>query len=529
MIKTKIKQNNPNNPYEERTGLVYVRVSSKRQETQGTGLQSQEGRCIKELELMKVPYKETFPDSYSGGGDFMLRPAMRDMIAYIDAHPYEKFIVVFDDISRFARDVVYHIKLREVFRSRDVMLKCLNYSFDESDEGWYSELILSGKAELDRRQNRRQVIQKQKSRLELGYWSFASRKPYKMTKDPLHGNILKLQYPEAGWLKEAMEGFADGRFIRKIDACKFLLKKGYWKKQSVEKYIDNFSLLCKDALFAGYIEYPEWEVERRKGHHEALISLETYNLIQKRLRNEGLGKRIRVDISKDFPLRGLSLCAYCSKPLTGAWSKGRKQKHPYYFCQNKICLYKGKAIRKKDIEESFDNLLKKQILKGKAEVVLKRVFDSEWMEEISNLELSQHTQVKNKKDLEDQLSELVKLSTRAKDQSIRNAYEREMRDVSDKIIQIEDDFLPNFDTKVPYRTALDKATGLLKSPYKVWKDLDVIEQHSLFYFIFDTKIPYDIKEGYRTDSIPTAIRLFEEFATANSCDVEMGGIEPPCK
>jgi hypothetical protein len=52
------------------------------------------------------------------------------------------------------------------------------------------------------------------------------------------------------------------------------------------------------------------------------------------------------------------------------------------------------------------------------------------------------------------------------------------------------------------------------------QELDTREQHSLFYFIFDAKIPYDIKEGYRTDEIPTAIRLFEEFVTTNSHDVD---------
>lgn len=58
--------------------------------------------------------------------------------------------------------------------------------------------------------------------------------------------------------------------------------------------------------------------------------------------------------------------------------------------------------------------------------------------------------------------------------------------------------------------------------------LNVNEQHRLFYFIFEEKVAYDMQEGYRTDKIPTAAKLFEAFAAESSTDVEMGGIEPPC-
>jgi len=50
-----------------------------------------------------------------------------------------------------------------------------------------------------------------------------------------------------------------------------------------------------------------------------------------------------------------------------------------------------------------------------------------------------------------------------------------------------------------------------------------------FYFIFEKKLLYSKNEGYRTAEIPSAIRLFEDFATSNTHDVEMTGIEPVCR
>ncbi len=529
MLKGIRKNNNYTNPLEGREGLVYARVSSKRQAIDGSGLESQEGRCIKELQGIGVPYVKTFPDSYTGGGDFMNRPAMREMLAYIDSHPHKKFLVVFDDLKRLARDTEYHLKLRALFKVKDVVLKCLNYNFEDSPESRFVETVLASGAELERHQNRRQVVQKQKARLELGYWAFPSQRPYKMEKDPIHGRILKLQYPEADWLKEAMEGFATGRFLRKIDVCRFLVEKGFWTKQRPERYIDKITDMLKDPLFAGYIEYPEWEVERRKGHHEALITLDTYNLIQKRLKNEGLNKRIRKDISEDFPARGLSLCYYCSKPLTATWSRGRNKKFAYYFCQNKNCEFNRKSIRREDIEQSFKNVLKRQKLKTETSLLIEETFEGVWKEEVSDIKKIQVELGKKKIELESRISELTALVIGAKVQSVRDAYERQIESLANEIANLADNSVDSDDFSVPYRTAIEKVTDFLVNPYDVWEKLDVREQQNLFYFVFDQKIPYDLKEGYRTDRIPCATRLFSEFVGINTLDVEMPGIEPGCK
>ena len=49
------------------------------------------------------------------------------------------------------------------------------------------------------------------------------------------------------------------------------------------------------------------------------------------------------------------------------------------------------------------------------------------------------------------------------------------------------------------------------------------EKQRFFFFIFDQNLAYGWKEGYQTGNNPIATRLFEEFASANSMDVEMRG------
>ncbi len=512
------------NSYTGRVGLVYARVSSKKQELEGHGKEGQENRCLNDLEAIGTPYDKSFLDTFTGGGDFMKRPKMREMLAYIDTHPHKKFLVVFDDLKRFARDTEFHLKLRAAFKARDVVLRCLNYNFDESPEGRFAETIMAAQGELERFQNRRQVIQKQRARLDAGYWPFGAKKGYVMVKDALHGKLSTPHPTEALLLKEALEGFARGIFIRRIDACRFLVEKGFWKRPP-EKYIDRFSAMVKDSFYAGYIEYEQWDVARRLGHHKGIISLETFEINQKRLGKDAFNKRIRIDTSPDYPLRGLVVCI-CGQHLTAAPSKGRRKSYPYYVCHNKSCEFYGKSIRKADIEEKFDLILKKQGLKPEVEKLVTVVFDRVWGEKINTLHENSALLLQEKRGLEEKAKQLTDMVLGAKSGSLKNVYETQLEEVARKIEEWDEQTIEGVDLTIPYRTALNKATGLLRNPYIIWKNLEVGEKQKLFHFIFERKLIYNKKEGYRTAEISSAIRLFEEFAVQNTDYVDPAGFEP---
>lgn len=149
--------------------LIYCRVSSTRQRTEGSGLESQEHRCRQYAESKGYAIEAVFPDDVSGGGDFMQRPGMRAMLAYLDAQKGEPKVVVFDDPKRLARDTEFHIKLRREFAERGATIECLNFNFEDTPEGRFVETVIAAQGELERHQNRRQVIQKMKARVEKGY------------------------------------------------------------------------------------------------------------------------------------------------------------------------------------------------------------------------------------------------------------------------------------------------------------------------------------------------------------------------
>ena len=153
--------------------VIYCRVSSEKQVKDGNGLDSQEHRCREHASSLGLEVEEVFRDEGISGGLFD-RPAMHALIKYLDVNWQTKYVVIFDDLKRFARDVKVHLKLKSEFLGRDAKLQCLNYNFDDSAEGEFVETIFAAQNELERKQNRRQVCQKMKARIERGYWCFFS-------------------------------------------------------------------------------------------------------------------------------------------------------------------------------------------------------------------------------------------------------------------------------------------------------------------------------------------------------------------
>ena len=97
-----------------KTAVIYCRVSSTKQKNCGDGLHSQEHRCrdYAASRGYTVAPNAVFHDDVSGGGDFMKRPGMVAMLAYLDRQPHGT-TVIFDDLKRFARDTIFHLKLRQ--------------------------------------------------------------------------------------------------------------------------------------------------------------------------------------------------------------------------------------------------------------------------------------------------------------------------------------------------------------------------------------------------------------------------------
>lgn len=342
----------------KKKAIIYCRVSTKKQAIEGEGLESQEVRCREFAERNGYEVMAVFTDEASGGGDFMKRPGMVALLAFVSAQPDEQFLVIFDDLKRFSRDKKFHQILRETFNALGAQRYCLNHKFEDTIENEFVEDLLSLTNDLERRQNARQVSQKMRAHMQQGRWKLPAQRGYRYEKHPEHGRLITPIEPVSSVHKEALEGYASGRFQTQAEIRRFLEAQPDYPKNAkgrVEQQRVTDMLDC--ILYAGIIDYPEWGIRNVEGKHQALISLETFEKIQERRKGKSIAPA-RKNINLDFPLRGSVCCSDCGNAYTSCWSKEKLKHYAYYLCDTRGCASYRKSIRRDDIEGQFAELVR---------------------------------------------------------------------------------------------------------------------------------------------------------------------------
>jgi len=510
--------------------LIYCRVSSQQQVLNGNGVDSQEKLCRDYCRSKGYEVVNVFKEKGVSGGIFD-RPAMQELLEYLDKHTETNYVVIFDDLKRFARDVQVHFRLRKELDLRGAKPESPNFVFEDTAENKFVETMLAATAELERNQNKRQVIQKMKARISQGYWCFCPPPGLKYKKVSGHGKILEAEEPLATIYKEALEKYADDYFITQVDVKKFI--RGKYKEYGIKRRLSNHGTkrILTELLYTGYLEYPKWDVERLKGNHKGFISIETFKRIQDKLESNKKKSR-RKDYSEDFPLRGLVLCSHCGKPLTASWCKGKLKYYPYYACKQSSCEFCWKAIPRKSIEEEFESLLSvegsiKKVYLDLSRAVLFDVWGNrELMEENHKKRL--HTELG---DIESQLDSATDRLFRATDDILVGVYEqkiKELKQYKDSLqFKIQNTGTLNF-TKEKFGTSLDKVFDVLEKPLDTWRKGDSVLKQTVVYMYFSVLPVYDKENGFGTPSFDCTINVLRGSGSEECRLVEMGGIEPPC-
>ena len=197
-----------------------------------------------------------------------------------------------------------------------------------------------------------------KARMQLGYWVHNAPVGFRYQTVKGHGKLLKPDEPHASTVREAIEGFAIGRFQTQAEVKRFLESKPDYPHNKNGKVRDKrVTDLLTNPLYVGYICSEVYELNWLKGQHEPLISMATFEKVQKRLETTGYAPA-RADIGEDFSLRGFATCGDCGSNLRSSWSKGKTKYYPYYLCQSKGCESYGKSIPRDKIEGAFADVVK---------------------------------------------------------------------------------------------------------------------------------------------------------------------------
>ncbi len=519
--------------------VIYARVSSEKQVREGNGLKSQEISCRQYCERNGYHVLKVFKDKGITGAKYE-REAYLEMLEYLKAIG-GKIILVVDDFSRLGRDIEVNARILRDMDLLDVRMESPAGRYESTPEGKVLFNMKTVLSQYQREANAKQVNDRMQARLLNGYRAVGS---CALGYEPTECSGLHRPYiPVAPVIKQALEGYASGQFNSYVEVARFInshqLKRRLTKQQIREgkknsgEYIALDSDGVKDHVldqawyYAGFIENEKFGVTRRKGQHDAIISVETMELIEKRLRGERLPV-YRKNINQYFPLRGHVLCPSCQKPMMGSFCGGRKQEYGYYYCQQFTCEMKNKNARYEVVHGEFEDLLMalqpKEELLERATAILKGV----WKEELNRHGQQRAEWKRQLMALENQLEQYVEELVTNKDKSTREIIQRKINEFSrEKAIlerKVEDGRADDSD----FETVLDTLINFLKNPLNLWKKGDLERKQLIQRMIFPEGLIFEIKgRKFRNPAKARVFAFIGELQPEKAGVVGPEGLEPP--
>ena len=487
--------------------IIYCRVSSQAQVKKGDGLNSQETRCREYAKNRGYEVVEIFHDE-GISGSLIDRPKFKEMLGYLKRHAKtEQYIVIIDDISRLARDVEIHIELRRSILNAGGKLESPSLEFGEGSDSRLIEHVLASVAAHGREKNAEQVKHRMHARMQKGYWVFHQPMGYKFAARAGHGKVLVQDEPIASLVKEALEGFAIGRFSSISEVANFMAThRDLPAHLRGSLYLTCIREMLERVLYTGNIEYRPWNITLRPGHHEALISMQTYNKIQERLKVKSIAPQ-RADIHLDFPLRGFVLCHSCQRPMTACWSAGRTERYAYYLCRNPDCSECKKSVRRETLhdhfEEIIDNLTPTPKLVGMMSGFVKKAWEG------CSINLNEHAKTIQERiqTMEVEIEQFLERIIGTDSITVIKAYEGKISKLETQKAELAERLLAMDEIPADFDSTFQTALEFMSNPQKLWVSESIDDKRLLLKLAFSRQLPYRRNEGFQTVdlSLPFAV------------------------
>lgn len=455
-------------------GLVYCRVSTKKQGLEGESLELQEliSRDIAErnnLEVLKV-----FTELYSGRKDD--RPAMDEMFSYIKKHPKKIKAVIFRAIDRFTREGTLgyeSLKQRlaklgvDVIDSNGIIQPSQNtlehlgieYSWSRTRPSEIAELVVAhqGKSEITTILTR--MIGQQIILTRQGYKIGKSLDGYvikKITDENGKKKCIEVPDPERAYFvikmfeMRASGAFSDEQIVSQINAMGY--KTPLRNKYSTDehKLIGNIGgikltvkrlqrIINKPSYCA--VMNGKWNEKPIKAKWKGLVSIHLFNLAN---RNDVFIEEIKngdIKIHHDYnpsqikrmknnPLflhKKVVLCPICKKPFLGSSPKGKSGIGvPTYHCSRKHKYY---GVNKKEFERKLFEFLatlkqKPDFINSFKETALDKLKEKE--SELGHISIKVS---ENLSELEMQMKQKIDAFSSTKNEIIRGELEKEINEL----------------------------------------------------------------------------------------------------
>jgi len=329
---------------ENRSAVIYCRVSTKEQVDEGNSLSTQEKIC-REYAL-KNGYEIAHVFIEQGeSAKTANRTELQKLLAYCAIRKNDIEAVIAYKIDRISRNTDDYSQIRLLLKRYNVEIKSCTEFFENTPAGKFMENIIANVAQFDNDVRTERSVNGMRDAMREGRYVWKAPLGYTNAKLADKSNIIPTEI--AFIIRETFQQIAMNKLP--IDEIrKQMNDHGLISKRGKPLCKSYFYTLIRNEVYAGWIiKFGE----RHKGSYEPLVSDNVFQQVQRVLKYRGRRGFQYLNENPDFPLR-----RFISHPsgykLTGAWSKGKSKKYAYYnFQKAKLNFRKGV------LEDHFKNFM----------------------------------------------------------------------------------------------------------------------------------------------------------------------------
>jgi site-specific DNA recombinase len=501
-----------------KVALIYLRVST-REQLENLSMQVQESRCNEWCSNNGYEVAGVFHDD-GVSARTVQRPAFQQMLSFIRSKKGAIGYVVVHDLSRFARNMDNQIEVMAELQSFNVLVRSVMEEVDETAAGKMVSNMhgLINQFFSDRNAERTKVGMEKSAR--IGRFPFKAPLGY-MNVRPTRDSPNLIPDPErAPLITKAFELYGNGTETRSAVLRQVTLL-GLTTQTGRKLTAQSFENLLRNPIYAGWVAIPAWNLKER-GTFKPLVTEELFDKVQDIMDGKRTAIVPHIRNHDDFPLRVFVSCEACGQPLTGSWSKGRKERYPYYRCRNTKC--KAVNVRKEVMERQFIALLHRLSPSRELLTLFRDVVLNVWRDKQADAQ-AQLAVVRGK------LSTLTDRKNALMDKYLdgridQNTYDEQSTRLSTDIADTKTSLRAIETDDEQIEELLDFADGVLRDPAGLWAHASLNQRQRLQKVLFPNGLAYAKAKGFGTAPTLSIFNMLEILKGGNSRLVSPMGFEP---
>ena len=270
---------------QNKKAIIYCRVSTSDQADNGQSIEAQEIICRREAEKDGYEVVGVIKDEGKSGST-LKRQGIQELIRKVMAKEVDIVVVIHSD--RIARNTIDHITLRNLFKEKGVILKCLNKPIvGNTATDIVIDNIMASVNEMQCLITGEKVIATLNEKAKAGYFPSYPPLGYKNVKNPnpmdgrLSEKIVVQDELVAPLLKKAFELYVTGNY-NVFDVSDILFESGLRTRKGCKLSESRLYELLRNPFYKGELHWGSIHITDPKlVKHKPIIDEYTFNAVQK--------------------------------------------------------------------------------------------------------------------------------------------------------------------------------------------------------------------------------------------------------